>query len=51
MQQSQSVRCEISVGIELLNEQSGYYHPVYSLRRICAHGEFENIVTEVGQIR
>ena len=28
-----------------------FYSPVYSLRRNCAHGEFENIVTEVGQIR
>jgi len=31
--------------------RADFYPPVYSLRRICAHGKFENIVTEVGQIR
>ena len=45
----ESVSCEISARKELRGERLSI--PMYTLRRKCAHGEFENIVTEVGQIR
>jgi len=44
------VSCENSDSKDLLKERSGFLSPVYTLRRICAYGEFENIVTEVEQI-
>jgi len=36
---------------ERVTSRAAFFSPIYSLRRMCAHGEFENIVTEVGKIR
>ena len=44
------VNCENSDSKELLKERSVFLSPVYTLRRICAYGEFENIVTKVEKI-